>query len=60
MVNVREMTIGDFDGVIALMRQTAGVTVRDADSREAVGRYLERNPGFSFVAEFAGELVGCE
>jgi ribosomal protein S18 acetylase RimI-like enzyme len=53
------MTIGDFDRVIALMRQTPGITLRDVDSREAVGRYLDRNPGFSFVAEVAGELAGC-
>ena len=59
MVNIREMTISDFDQVIALMRRTTGVRVRDADSKEAVGRYLLRNPGFSFVAEVAGELVGC-
>lgn len=59
MATIREMTVEDFDHVIALMRQTPGVTVRDADSREAVARYLNRNPGFSFVAEQAGELVGC-
>jgi len=59
MVNIREMTIRDFDRVIALMQQTPGVTVREADSKEAVGQYLARNPGFSFVAEVAGELVGC-
>jgi ribosomal protein S18 acetylase RimI-like enzyme len=59
VVNIREMTIGDFDRVVALMRQTPGVTVRDADSKEAIGRYLDRNPGFSFIAEAAGELVGC-
>jgi ribosomal protein S18 acetylase RimI-like enzyme len=58
-VNIREMTIKDFDGVSALMRQTPGVTVRDADSKEAVGRYLARNPGFSFIAVVAGELAGC-
>lgn len=59
MATIREMTVEDFNRVIALMRQTPGVTVRDADSREAVARYLNRNPGFSFVAEQASELVGC-
>ncbi|MBN8959716.1 MAG: GNAT family N-acetyltransferase [Rhizobiales bacterium] len=59
MATIREMTIEDFDRVIALMRQTPGVTVRDADSREAIARYLNRNPGLSFVAEHADELVGC-
>ena len=59
MATIREMTIKDFDSVIALMRQTPGVTVRDADRRAAVADYLNRNPGFSFVAEQASELVGC-
>jgi N-acetylglutamate synthase len=59
MMKIREMTIDDFDQVITLMRQTTGVTVRDADTKEAVGRYLARNPGFSFIAEVEGELVGC-
>lgn len=59
VATIREMTIEDFERVIALMRQTPGVTVRDADSREAIARYLNRNPGFSFVAENADGLVGC-
>jgi len=56
---IRLMTVEDFDRVVALMRQTPGVTVRDADSSEMAARYLDRNPGFSFVAEQGGELVGC-
>jgi ribosomal protein S18 acetylase RimI-like enzyme len=58
MANIREMTAGDLDRVITLLRQTTGVAVRDADSEEALNRYLSRNPGFSFVAEDAGELAG--
>ena len=59
MAMIREMTVEDFDRVIALMRQTPGVTVRDADSSEMVACYLNRNPGLSFVAERADKLVGC-
>ena len=59
MVTIREMTLGDFERVIALMQQTPGIAVRDADSREAIGRYLRRNPGLSFVAEASGDLIGC-
>ena len=36
-----------------------GVAVRAADAPEAIGRYLERNPGLSLVAEEGGALVGC-
>ena len=58
-VTFRPMQIGDYDPVIALMRATPGVSLRDADSREATARYLERNPGLSFVAEIDAGIVGC-
>ncbi len=48
-----------YDEWLALMKRTPGVTVRDADSRSAMARYLERNPGLSFVAEVDGKIVGC-
>jgi ribosomal protein S18 acetylase RimI-like enzyme len=59
MTSIREMTIADYDAVIALMRMTPGVVVRDADSREATARYLARNPGLSVVAELERTIVGC-
>jgi ribosomal protein S18 acetylase RimI-like enzyme len=48
-----------FDEVLALMKRTPGVAVREADSREATERYLERNPGLSFVAQSGGRIIGC-
>ena len=59
MYSIRPMSIGDYDDVLALMNATPGVSVRDADSRESTGRYLERNPGLSFVAELDARPVGC-
>lgn len=56
---IREMTLDDYDGVMGLMRVTPGVSVREADSREATEAYLKRNPGLSFVAERGGAIVGC-
>jgi N-acetylglutamate synthase len=53
------MTIDDYDAVMGLLKETPGVVIRDADSREAVKRYLERNPGLSFVAVESGRIVGC-
>ncbi|WP_237701367.1 GNAT family N-acetyltransferase [Hylemonella gracilis] len=53
------MTISDYESVIQLMKDTPGVSLRDADSREATARYLERNPGISFVAEHGGRVIGC-
>ncbi|SFO94520.1 Ribosomal protein S18 acetylase RimI [Pseudomonas sp. NFACC24-1] len=59
MSNIRVMTMDDYDAVIDLMRRTPGVSFRDADSREATAKYLERNPGMSFVAEVGAVLCGC-
>ncbi|QPF76718.1 GNAT family N-acetyltransferase [Roseateles sp. DAIF2] len=54
------MSITDYDAVLRLMQETPGVSVRDADSREATERYLARNPGLSFVASAPdGRLLGC-
>jgi predicted N-acetyltransferase YhbS len=60
MAEVRTMTIEDYDGVMALLRRTPGVSIREADSCEATARYLARNPGLSFVAEAEGRVVGNE
>ncbi|SDA96823.1 Ribosomal protein S18 acetylase RimI [Pseudomonas sp. NFACC15-1] len=59
MFNIRVMTMDDYDAVIDLMRRTPGVSFRDADSRESTAKYLERNPGMSFVAEVGAVLCGC-
>ncbi|MFK3796950.1 MULTISPECIES: GNAT family N-acetyltransferase [unclassified Pseudomonas] len=59
MINIRVMTMDDYDAVLALMSNTPGISIRDADSREATARYLQRNPGMSFVAENESGLCGC-
>ncbi len=56
---IRPLSIFDYDAVCVLLRNTPGVQLRDADSRDGIRRYLSRNPGMSFVAEASGELVGC-
>ncbi|WP_419901999.1 GNAT family N-acetyltransferase [Kiloniella sp.] len=33
--------------------------MREADSKAATARYLDRNPGLSFIAEIRGEIIGC-
>lgn len=59
MPTLRTMTPSDYDAVLALMQNTPGISLRDADSREATERYLARNPGLSFVAETEGRLIAC-
>lgn len=51
---IREMTIADYDAVLALWQATEGMGLSAADSREAIERYLTRNPGMSFVAVATG------
>ncbi len=58
-MRIVEFTMEWYDEVLALMQRTPGVAVRDTDSRPAMARYLERNPGLSFVAEVDGKIVGC-
>ncbi|MDH2431370.1 GNAT family N-acetyltransferase [Pokkaliibacter sp. MBI-7] len=56
---IRPMTLADYDDLITLFTTTPGISVRDADSRENIDRYLQRNPGLSFVAEEQGRITGC-
>lgn len=42
----------------ALWERTPGVGLSDADEPEAIARFLQRNPGLSFVAIVEPEIVG--
>lgn len=58
-MNYREMTIDDFENVHALWMSIHGFGIRSIDdSREGVEAFLNRNPGFSVVAEEGGQIVG--
>ena len=56
---LRVMTLADHDEVIALWRVTEGIGLTVSDDREAIGAYLARNPGMSFVAVAGGRIVGA-
>ncbi|HNT76115.1 MAG TPA: GNAT family N-acetyltransferase [Anaerolineae bacterium] len=58
-VTFRELTLSDYDAVLALWQSVEGVGLSDADSREAIGRYLARNPGCSFTAWDGDLLAGA-
>lgn len=59
MVNIRTMTIADYDGVRALWLTIKGFAIRTIDdSKEGVGMFLRRNPSTSVVAEEDGKIVG--
>jgi len=56
---ISPMTLDDYDELLPLWRAAEGVYIGEADTREGVGRYLERNPGLSLVARAGERLVGA-
>ncbi len=59
MVIFREMQVSDYDDVINLWQLTESMSLRDCDSRESIGFYLERNPSLSYVALDQGKVIGA-
>lgn len=58
-MNIRKMTIADYEAVYALWLSCKGMGLNDLDdSREGIERYLKRNPDTCFVAEENGKMVG--
>jgi ribosomal protein S18 acetylase RimI-like enzyme len=61
-MEVTEMTIEDYEGVLALWKSCAdeGICLDDdVDSRSGIAAYLKRNSGMSFVARRKSRLVGA-
>jgi ribosomal protein S18 acetylase RimI-like enzyme len=55
----REFTMADYEAAYALWKVSEGIGLSEADKRENIAYYLERNPGQSFVAVENGALVGA-
>jgi ribosomal protein S18 acetylase RimI-like enzyme len=53
------MEISDYQQVMNLWSETEGMRLREADSEENIGKYLERNPNLSFVALQGEQIVGA-
>lgn len=59
-MNIRTMTIDDYEQIYALWISTPGMGLNDVDdSREGIDRYLQRNPTTCFVAEEDGRILGA-
>jgi N-acetylglutamate synthase len=56
---IHPLEIPAYEEVLALWKRCDGIGLSDADSREAIAAYLERNPQMSFVARGGGEIVGA-
>ena len=59
MVNITAFKIEAYDDVLALWRACEGVGLSEADSRDNIATYLDRNPGMSFVATRDGAVIGA-
>jgi len=55
---IREMTIDDYERVIELWREFAGIGLSSADGREEIGKFLDLNPHTSLVVEIDGKIAG--
>jgi ribosomal protein S18 acetylase RimI-like enzyme len=57
-MEIRSMTIEDYDEIYAMWQITSKRALSSADSREQIARYLNRNPNMSQVAVCDGKIVG--
>lgn len=57
-IEIAEFTGAEYDQALELWRRSDGVGLSEADSRENIARYLDRNPGMSLVARAGGVVVG--
>lgn len=57
-VNYRHLTIQDFKEVTSLWQNTENIGLSQADSYENIAKYLERNPGLSFIALVNNKITG--
>jgi len=53
-----QFTMDFYDDVVDLWKKSEGIGLSGADSREAIEKYLERNPGMSLVARDLDNVVG--
>ena len=55
---IRPMTKEDYDEVYAMWQTTSKRALSNADSREQIERYLDRNAGMSQVPVADGKIEG--
>ena len=55
---ITEFEIASYDDAFALWERSDGVGLSSADSRDNIRRFLDRNPGTSFIAEITERVIG--
>ena len=56
---IEEMFLSHFDQTMQLWRVSDGVRLKSVDSRETIGRFLERNAGLSYIAAEGDRIIGA-
>jgi ribosomal protein S18 acetylase RimI-like enzyme len=56
---IQPMSMTAFEEVLTLWQNSAGVGLSNTDSPANIARFLERNPGLSFIARDGEQLVGA-
>lgn len=56
---VRQMSIEDYDAVLALWKKSDAIVLSKVDSLECIKKFLERNTGLSYIAMDNSEIVGA-
>ena len=58
-MNIRPMTINDYEQVYSLWLNTPNMGLNNLDdSEEGIAKYLARNPSTCFIAENNGKVIG--
>jgi len=58
-IRVTELSIDDYDEVVAFWREQDGVGLNESDERAPVAAFLARNPGLSLVLRDEGRVMGA-
>jgi N-acetylglutamate synthase len=58
-IEYHELTISDYEDCIDLWKNSPGIALSPADSREEISRFLARNPSLCFTAHDGAGLVGA-
>jgi len=58
-IEIQPMSMTAFEEILDLWQNSPGVGLSNADLPENIARFLDRNPGLSFIARDAELLVGA-
>ena len=58
-MEIRKLTINDYEEIYELWMSTPGMGLNDIDdSKSGIDKYMKRNPNTCFVAVVSGKIVG--